>query len=70
MFEKGYKGNWFPVQFVVSDMKNTRPSTYLLESEEGAGIESCYYKKEKVKHAVVFLLEKVLYCKKMSYVMG
>lgn len=28
-FEKSYEGNWSPAQFIVSEVKNTYPPTYL-----------------------------------------
>lgn len=51
-----YEGNWSPTQFIVSNVNNTVPPTYVLKVEKGGVIDGCFYKEEgvKVKHPGVF----------------
>lgn len=46
-FEKAYEDNW--TQFVVSDVKNIQPPTYLLEDEKDPDIEGRFLRRREAE---------------------
>lgn len=61
-FSKGYTPNWSNEVFKIRKVRNTNPTTYILEDQEGNEIQGGFYKYEiqKVKHPDIYLVEKVL----------
>ncbi|KAI8123526.1 putative uncharacterized transposon-derived protein F54H12.3 [Lucilia cuprina] len=62
IFEKGYTPNWTTEIFKIKSVKNTFPTTYLLEDYRGNPIEGGFYDEElsKTKYPDTYLVEKVL----------
>ena len=61
IFAKGYTENWSEEVFVVSKIKNTVPSTYVISDLNGEPITGSFYKKELQKNSQEkFRIEKVL----------
>lgn len=62
IFSKGYRPNWSNEIFVIKQVQNTSPYTYLLEDAEGRPIKGGFYSEElqKTMHPDVYLIEKVL----------
>lgn len=62
VFEKGYTPNWTTEIFKISQVRNTNPTTYLLEDFQGNVIKGGFYENEllKTKYTDVYLVEKVL----------
>lgn len=61
-FEKGYKPNWSTEIFKITKVKNTNPTTYLLEDARCRPILGAFYAQEikKTKYPDIYLVEKVL----------
>lgn len=61
-FSKGYTPNWSNEVFKIWKVRNTNPTTYLLEDQEGNQIEGGFYEHEiqNVKYPNIYLVEKVL----------
>ena len=62
VFEKGYTPNWIAEIFKIKAIKNTNPTTYLLEDYEGHPIKGGFYEMEltKVKYPNHYLVQRVL----------
>lgn len=62
LFSRGYTPNWSNEIFQIKEIKLTNPTTYLLKDDKDEDILGSFYKEElqKVKHANVYLVEKVL----------
>ena len=61
IFAKGYAPNWLEEVFVVSKIKNTVPSTYVVSDLNGEEITRSFYEKELQKtRQEKFRIEKVL----------
>ena len=61
IFAKGYTQNWSEEVFVVSEIKNTIPWTYVISDLNGEPIIGCFYEKELQKTSQEkFRIEKVL----------
>ncbi|CAD7001699.1 unnamed protein product [Ceratitis capitata] len=62
VFEKGYTPNWTTEVFKIKSIKNTNPTTYILEDYQGNTIEGGFYEYELIKTKLpqVYLVEKVL----------
>lgn len=62
IFEKGYVGNWSEEIFQIKKIKNTVPTTYLLEDLQGEEIKGSFYEKElqKTKLKDYFRIDKVI----------
>ena len=61
MFSKGYPPNWSEEVFVVSEIKNTVPWTYLINYLSGEEITGTFYEKELQKtNQQEFRIEKVI----------
>lgn len=62
IFEKGYTPNWTTEIFKIKTVKNTYPTTYLLEDYRGNPIKGGFYDEEltKTQFSDIFLVEKVL----------
>lgn len=61
-FTKGYTPNWSNEIFTIFKIRQTNPTTYILEDEAGNQISGGFYEYElqKVKHPNIFLVEKIL----------
>ena len=61
IFAKGYTQNWSEEVFVVSKIKNTVPSTYVINDVNGEPITGSFYEKELQKTSQEkFRIENVL----------
>ena len=61
IFAKGYTPNWLEEIFVVSKIKNTVPSTYVVSDLNGEEITGSFYEKKLQKTSQEkFRIEKVL----------
>ena len=61
IFAKGYASNWSEEFFVVSEIKNTVPRTYVVSYLNGEDITGRFYEKELQKTSQVkFRIEKIL----------
>lgn len=62
LFDKKYQPNWTTEIFTIRKIQLTRPITYLLRDYQDKDIEGSFYKEQlqKVKHADVYLVEKVI----------
>ena len=61
MFAKGYAPNWSEAVFVVSEIKNTVPWTYVISDLNGEESTGSFYEKELQKtNQEKFRIEKVL----------
>lgn len=62
VFEKGYTPNWTTEIFRIKTLKNTYPTTYILEDYQGNPIKGGFYDEEltKTQYPETFLVEKVL----------
>ena len=61
IFAKGYTPNWLEEIFVVSKIKNTVPSTYVVSDLNGEEITGSFYEKKLQKTSQEkFRMEKVL----------
>ena len=61
MFPKGYTPNWSEEVFVVSKVKNTVPSTYLINDLNGEEIIGTFHEKKIQKtNQKEFRIEKVI----------
>ena len=75
IFAKGYKPNWSEEVFVISNIKNTVPWTYVINDLNGEEIIGTFYEKELQKtNQREFRIEKVikrkgdqLYVKRKGY---
>lgn len=71
LFAKGYTPNWGTELFKVTQVKPTRPVTYILEDLKGEPIKGGFYAEElqKTKFPDTYLVEKIVRKKKnMGYV--
>jgi len=60
-FEKGYLPNWFEANYLIHEIKQTNPVTYMLKDTLGELIEGSFYKKElKKMNQEIYRIEKVL----------
>lgn len=61
-FDKSYTPNWSTELFKVIKIKETNPTTYLIEDLNGRPILGAFYSQElqKTKHHNIYLVEKVL----------
>lgn len=61
-FSKGYTPNWSNEIFKIRKVRQSNPTTYLLEDQEGDQIKGGFYEQEiqKVKYPDIYLVEKVL----------
>ena len=61
IFAKGYTPNWSEEIFVISETKNTVPSTYIISDLNGEEITGSFYEKQLQKTSQKeFRIEKVL----------
>ena len=62
LFDKGFLRNWSTELFIVSKVRLTNPTTYILKDIEGSPIEGGFYEQELQKTAYpdIYLVEKVL----------
>ena len=49
IFTKGYDRNWGSNVFTISEIKRTRPVTYLLKDKDGDEIKGGWYRNELLK---------------------
>jgi len=67
IFEKGYLPNWSEELYVVSQVKNTNPFTYIVNDLNGDLIAGSFYTEELQKSTQdVFRIEKVIRKKKIN----
>lgn len=61
-FAKGYTPNWSSEIFIVRQINNTNPFTYLLKDKGDNIIQGCFYEQElsKTKYPDLYLIEKVI----------
>ena len=60
-FAKGYTPNWSEKVFVIKEIKNTNPWTYVIDDLNGEEINGIFYKKELQKiDQQEFRIEKVI----------
>lgn len=61
-FEKGFTPNWSTEIFRITKVKNTNPTTYMLEDAKSRPILGAFYSQEikKTMHPEVYLVEKIL----------
>ena len=62
VFEKGYTPNWTTEIFKVKEVKNTYPTTYILEDYQGNPIKGGFYDEElsKTQFPNTYLVEKII----------
>ena len=61
LFTKGYMSNWKEEIFVVKEVKETVPYTYVIEDLQGDTIDGTFYEQELQKtNQEVYRIEKVL----------
>jgi hypothetical protein len=62
LFEKGYTPNWTTEIFVIKNIKNTNPVTYILKDYQNETIQGCFYEYEllKTKQPNIYLIQKIL----------
>ena len=62
IFEKGYTPNWTTEVFKIKTVKNTYPTTYILEDYHGNPIKGGFYDEElsKTQFPNTYLVEKIL----------
>ena len=61
IFANGYTSNWSEEVFVISNIKNTVPSTYVISDLNGEEITGSFYEKELQKtNQKEFRIEKVI----------
>ena len=61
IFAKGYTRNWSEEVFIVKNVKNTVPSTYVISDLKGEGVIGLFYEKELQKtNQEEFRIEKVI----------
>lgn len=62
IFEKGYTPNWTTEIFKIKTVKNTYPTTYILEDYQGNPIKGGFYDEEltKTQFPDTYLVEKIL----------
>ena len=60
-FEKGFTTNWSEELFIVTMVKDTKPSTYEIEDLNGNAIQGTFYEQELQKSKQsIYRIEKVL----------
>ena len=60
-FAKGYTSNWSEQSFVIKEIKNTIPWTYVISDANGEEIIVAFYQKELQKtNQKVFRIEKII----------
>ena len=68
IFTKGYTPNWSEEVFVISEIKNTVPWTYVINDLNGEEINGTFYEKELQKtNQKEFRIEKVIQKKEINY---
>ena len=62
IFAKGYQPSWTTEVFTIHEVKNTKPTTYLIKDENNQIIAGGFYEQEllKTNFKDIFLVEKVL----------
>ena len=61
IFAKGCTPNWLEKVFVIKEVKNTVPWTYLISDHNGQGIFEAFYEKEmQITNQAEFRIEKVI----------
>src|SRR5436190_2346906 len=62
IFAKGYQPSWTTEVFTIHEVKNTKPTTYILKDENNQIIAGGFYEQELLKTNLkdIFLVEKVL----------
>lgn len=62
VFEKGFTPNWTTEIFKIKSIKNTYPTTYILEDYQGNPIKGGFYNEElsKTRYPNTYLVEKIL----------
>ena len=61
IFAKGYSPNWSEEVFVIKDIKNTIPWTYVINDPNGEEITGSFYERElQKKNQDEFTIEKVI----------
>lgn len=62
IFEKGYTPNWTSEIFEIKSVRNTYPTTYILEDYQGNKIEGGFYNEElsKTRFPDTYLVENIL----------
>ena len=61
IFAKGYTPNWFEEIFMINEIKNTIPWTYVINDLKGEEVIGTFYKKElQKKNKQGFRIEKVM----------
>ena len=60
-FQKGYTINWSDKIYTISEIKETQPPTYVIQSDRGEEIKGTFYEQELQKSKVdSFRIEKIL----------
>ena len=66
-FEKGFTINWTDKKYIISQVKNTLPPTYVIKDDRGEEVEGTFYEPELQKTKEQrFAIEKVLQWKKVN----
>lgn len=62
VFSKGFNQNWTAELFVIVEVKNTKPITYILKDQKGNIIHGGFYEQEllKTNFKDMYLIEKVI----------
>ena len=71
IFAKGYTPNWSEEVFVIKEVKNTVPWTYVINDLNGEEIIGTFYEKELQKtNQQKFRIEKVVKKKEVDYILN
>ena len=67
IFEKGYLPNWSEAVYIIHEVKQTRPITYVIKETSGEVLEGSFYEQELQKtKQEIYKIEKVLRKKKIN----
>ena len=70
IFEKGYLPNWSQEVFMVAEIKNTKPVTYIIKDSKAEVVQGCFYNEELQKTTQadqdLYRIEKVIRKKKIN----
>ena len=61
IFAKGFTPNWKDEIFIISKIKPTKPTTYVIKDERGEELGGSFYEPElQLSHTTEYRIEKVL----------
>ena len=61
IFEKGFTPNWTDQIYTISQVKDTKPPTYVIKNDQGEEVQGTFYEPELQKTIqVIYRIEKVL----------